>query len=358
MSLTIPHATGHYAVVTAPLVTLGSHLAATGLRPAPSLVVADAIVDGLHGEHLRTVLEQAGFAPRVLTFPAGESSKSLSVLSTLYDEALEAWPGRHTPVFAFGGGVAGDLSGFFAATLLRGLPLVHVPTTLLAMVDSSLGGKTGINHARGKNLIGSIYPPRLVLADPALLSTLPERQFVAGLAEAIKHALIADAGFFVWFEVHLDEVLARFELRVSEAVARAQAIKARFVADDEFEHGVRALLNFGHTFGHAFEVAAGYGTLLHGEAVAHGMKAALHLSQARTPTLPGARLRGLVERLPVAPIPALSRADVLDAMQLDKKRGARGVRFVLLDAVGHAYVADDVAEVEVEAALASVGIGA
>lgn len=357
MHLTIPHATGQYAVVTDVLNTLPVHLIAAGVAPAPALVVADATVETLHGSRLRKVLTAAGYAPHMLTFAPGEAAKALPVLSALYDVALAARPGRHTPVFAFGGGVAGDLGGFLAATLLRGLPLIHLPTTLLAMVDSSLGGKTGINHPTGKNLIGSIYAPRLVFADPALLGSLPDREFVAGLAEAIKHALIADAGFVSWFEQHLGAVLARTPEAVAEAVARAQAIKARFVAEDEFEHGVRALLNFGHTFGHAFEQAAGYGTLLHGEAVAHGMRAALHLSRARTPDLPYDRLRTLVERLPVSPLPVLPPESVRAAMQLDKKRDASGLRFILLDAPGHAFVADDVTEGEVAAALLSVGVG-
>jgi 3-dehydroquinate synthase len=354
MPLTIPHATGQYAVVTDALDTLPVHLIAAGVTPTPSLVVADATVEALHGTRLRQVLTDAGYTPHVLTFAPGETAKAMPVLSALYDEALAARPGRHTPVFAFGGGVAGDLGGFLAATLLRGLPLVHLPTTLLAMVDSSLGGKTGINHATGKNLIGSIYAPRLVLADPALLRTLPDGEFVAGLSEAVKHALIADSEFVTWFEQHLTAVLARKPEAVMEVVARAQAIKARFVAEDEFERGVRALLNFGHTFGHAFEHAAGYGTLLHGEAVAHGMRAALHLSRTRTPDLPYERLCTLVERLPVTPLPPLPPETVQAAMQLDKKRDASGLRFILLDAPGHAYVAVNVTNVEVAAALLSV----
>ncbi len=196
------------------------------------------------------------------------------------------------------------------------------------MVDSSLGGKTGINHAAGKNLIGSIYPPRLVLSDPALLATLPDREFASGLAEAVKHALIADADFVAWWEQHLDAVLARDPARTAEAVARAQAIKAAFVADDEFEHGARALLNFGHTFAHAFEAVAGYGTLLHGEAVALGMQAALVLSHARTPALPLARLRALVARLPLpaAPCPPGRRRARRDAGGQKARRGGPALR--------------------------------
>ncbi len=366
--LIVPHALGRYAVVTAPLDALPHWMLDAGIAPdapgAPVLVVTDATVDRLYGDRVAAILTGAGWGPRVLTVAAGEASKSLAVLASLYDRALDTPAGaapvtRRTPVVALGGGVVGDLAGLFSATLLRGLPLVHVPTTLLAMVDSSLGGKTGVNHARGKNLIGTTTAPRLVLADPALLATLPDREFAAGLAEAVKHALIADAGAIATFDATLDAVLARAPGAVAAVVAGGQAAKAAFVAEDEFETGRRALLNFGHTFAHAFEALAGYdGRLLHGEAVRHGMRAAVVLSQ-RLGSLSAddaARLDALVARLPAAPLPPMDADAVLAAMASDKKRGATGLRFIVLDAPGSARIAADVPGADVRAALASVGV--
>lgn len=361
----VPHALGRYAVVTAPIDTLPVHLAAAGLAPegpgAPALVVTDATVGMLYGDRVAALLFEIGWTPRMLTVPAGEASKSLAHLGGLYDAALglDVPPSRRTPVFVLGGGVVGDLGGLFAATLLRGLPLVHLPTTLLAMVDSSVGGKTGLNHARGKNLIGTTTAPRLVLADPAFLATLDAREFAAGLAEAVKHALIADADAVGGFEATLDRVLARDADAVDRVVRAAQAVKARVVAEDEFETGVRAHLNFGHTFGHAFEALAGYdGTLLHGEAVAHGMRCAIALS-AHLGTLStddAARLDALVARLPAAPLPPMTADAAIAAMATDKKRGASGLRFVVLDGVGRAAVRADVPDTAVRAALAVVGV--
>ncbi len=374
--LVVPHALGRYAVVTAPLADLPAHMAAAGVVPdapgAALLVVTDATVGGLYGARVAAILGDSGWAPRVLTVAPGEASKALGVLAALYDAALDAEAGppvtRRTPVVALGGGVVGDLAGLFAATLLRGLPLVHVPTTLLAMVDSSLGGKTGVNHARGKNLIGTTTAPRLVFADPSVLATLPDREFAAGLAEAVKHALIADAAAVAWFEANLGAVLARDPASVAHVVAGGQAAKAAFVAEDEFETGRRAFLNFGHTFAHAFEAMAGYGAgdgsgsgarLLHGEAVAHGMRAALVLSH-RLGGLSDAdlaRLDALVARLPAAPLPAMDAGAVVAAMASDKKRGATGLRFVVLDgAPGTARIADGVPDAAVRAALAAVGV--
>ena len=374
--LVVPHALGRYAVVTAPLADLPAHLAAAAVVPdapgAPLLVVTDATVGGLYGARVAAILGGAGWAPRVLTVAPGEASKALRVLEALYDAALDPGAGppvtRRTPVVALGGGVVGDLGGLFSATLLRGLPLVHVPTTLLAMVDSSLGGKTGVNHARGKNLIGTTTAPRLVFADPAVLATLPDRAFAAGVAEAVKHALIADVAAVAWFEANLDAVLARDAAAVARVVAGGQAAKAAFVAEDEFETGRRAFLNFGHTFAHAFEALAGYGPgsgsgsdarLLHGEAVVHGMRAALVLSH-RLGCLSGgdlARLGTLVARIPAASLPAMDADAVVAAMASDKKRGATGLRFIVLDgAPGTARLADGVAGADVRAALSAVGV--
>lgn len=358
--LTIPHATGRYAVATDALDRLGAYLPDAGIRPGPCLVVTDETVEALHGARLRAVLEALGFVPRVLAIPPGEASKSLARLSSLYDAALA--PGasrvdRQTPIFAFGGGVVGDLAGFFAATLLRGLPLVHLPTTLLAQVDSSLGGKTGVNHPSGKNLIGAFYAPRLVLADPALLATLPPRELASGLAEAVKHALLDGEDFVAFFEQHLGAALAGDAAVLAETVARAQRVKAETVIEDEFETGRRAFLNLGHTFAHALEAATGFDprVLTHGEAVARGLRAALALSaawadQTGRPPLPLARLDALVARLPVPPLPPLGLDALGAAMQGDKKRGAEGLRFVLLDGVGRATLARGLSDAAVRAA--------
>ena len=370
--LVVSHATGRYAVATGAVGALGTYLPDAGIAPGPCLVVTDETVRHLHGDRLLAVLAALGFAPRVLAVPPGEASKSLAQLSALYDAALsgdgssgdgssgDGSPGdtprvdRQTTVFAFGGGVVGDLGGFFAATLLRGLPLVQLPTTLLAQVDSSLGGKTGVNHPAGKNLVGAFYPPRLVLADPSVLATLPPREVASGLAEAVKHALISDADLVAFFEARLDEALAGDPSVLAEVVARAQRIKAEVVVEDEFETGRRALLNFGHTFAHALEAATGFdpATLTHGEAVALGMRAALHLSHALRPALPLARLDALVARLPTPPLPPLAVEALVQAMQADKKRGAEGLRFVVLTGVGAAEVVRGVPETAVRAAWA------
>ncbi|MCA0268487.1 MAG: 3-dehydroquinate synthase [Bacteroidetes bacterium] len=347
MPLVVPHATGRYTVAADALDRLGAYLPDTGIAPGPCLVVTDETVQRLHGDRLLGVLDVLGFAPRVLAVPPGESAKSLAQLGALYDAALSSdgpKVNRQTAVFAFGGGVMGDLGGFFAATLLRGLPLVQLPTTLLAQVDSSLGGKTGINHATGKNLIGAFYPPRLVLADPAVLQTLPPRELASGLAEAVKHALIADATLATFFEEHLGNALAGDPAVLAETVARAQRIKAEVVIEDEFETGRRAHLNFGHTFAHALERATGFNpaVLTHGEAVAVGMRCALRLSKALAPHLDAERLDALVARLPVPPLPPLDVDDLMTAMQGDKKRGAEGLRFVVLEDVGRAAVVQGV----------------
>lgn len=343
MPLVVEHATGRYAVAADALARLGAYLPDAEIAPGPCLVVTDETVQRLHGETLVATLERLGFAPRVLAVPPGEAAKSLAQLAALYDAALSGdgpKVNRQTPVFAFGGGVVGDLGGFFAATLLRGLPLVQLPTTLLAQVDSSLGGKTGVNHPTGKNLIGAFYPPRLVLADPAVLQTLPKREIASGLAEAVKHALIADAGLVAFFERRIDDALAGDPAVLADTVARAQRIKGEVVIEDEFETGRRAHLNFGHTFAHALERATGFNpaVLTHGEAVAVGMRCALRLSKALAPELDADRLDALVARIPTPPLPPLDLDGLMAAMQGDKKRGTEGLRFVVLEDVGRAAV--------------------
>jgi 3-dehydroquinate synthase len=257
---------------------------------------------------------------------------------------------------ALGGGVIGDVTGFAAATYQRGVPYLQIPTTLLAQVDSSVGGKTAINHARGKNMVGAFHQPLAVIADVATLDTLPERELKAGIAEVIKHGLILDRAFLEWLEASMGKLLARDRDALGHAVRRSCELKAQVVAMDEREGGARAILNFGHTFGHAIELGAGYGEWLHGEAVAAGMVMAAELS-ARMGGLAGAdvgRVRALLERagLPVRG-PRFSGARYLELMEGDKKAAGGKLRFVLLDAIGKASLRSDVDSHLVEQSIAA-----
>ena len=345
-----------YAVHFEPLATAPTHLREAGLG-GRALVVTDATVGPLWLGELAEALGGAGWEVETATVAAGERSKSRETLADVVDWALGLGIDRQTPVLALGGGVVGDLAGFAAATLLRGLPLVHLPTTTIAQVDSAIGGKTGINHPAGKNLVGAFHQPRVVLADPATLATLPEREFRSGLAEAVKHALVADAALAERLGAEWDALVGRQPATVAALVRDAAAVKAAVVEADEYEAGRRAVLNFGHTFGHALEREAGYGALTHGEAVALGMRAALHLSASlaggRTHDgplpAPFDRADRLVRRLAPAP-PALDVGALAAAMATDKKRTASGLRFVVLDDVGEARLAEGVAEADVAAA--------
>jgi 3-dehydroquinate synthase len=279
-----------------------------------------------------------------LVLPAGEEQKTFERAGAVLDWLLASGLPRDGVVVALGGGVVGDLAGFAAAICQRGVDFVQVPTTLLAQVDSSVGGKTGVNHPGGKNLIGAFHQPAAVLADTDTLSTLPERQLRAGLTEIVKAALAADAAFFGWLESNLARLVARDAGALEEAIRRACAIKAEIVAEDEREQGRRAVLNLGHTFGHAIEAGSGYGRVLHGEAVAAGLVLAAELS-ARTGRLPVAdarRVRELIEAagLPVDP-PRLGRGRLLELMAMDKKVKGGALRLVLLDAIGRATVTAD-----------------
>ena len=346
-----------YPVHTAPLNEVPEHMAEAGLQPGRCLLVTDEHVAAHYRAPLEEALRSAGWTPRVVVLPPGEETKSAEYLQTLYDEALGWGVDRRTPVVALGGGVVGDLAGFAAATLLRGLPLVHVPTSLVAQVDSSLGGKTGINHARGKNLIGAFWQPAVVVADPATLQTLPEREWRSGLAEVVKHALLDGRDgrrpLLSFLEQHFDAVAARRPATVSALIPQAARVKTRIVEADEREVGRRAVLNFGHTFGHAIEQAAGYGRVTHGEAVALGMRAALALSH-RTGGLPqqeatqAMRLTRLLRVPPAAT--ALALDDLRAAMQTDKKNVDGTVRFVLLRRLGEPYVTGAVPAEDLEAA--------
>ena len=291
----------------------------------------------------------------------GEQAKDWRTLERVFDALLAARCGRDTVIVALGGGVVGDLAGFAAAVYQRGVPFIQVPTTLLAQVDSSVGGKTAINHPRGKNMVGAFHQPLAVISDTSTLDTLPERELRAGLAEVIKHGLILDRVFTDWLDANLPALLAREPRALAHAVRRSCELKAQVVAADERETGLRAILNFGHTFGHAFEAGVGYGEWLHGEAVAAGMVMAAELS-VRAGTLPrtdATRVHELLARagLPVAG-PALAAERILELMQVDKKAAAGRIRFVLLSAIGAAEVRGDLDEKTVLDTIAACTKGA
>ena len=332
-----------YDVVLRPLSELGPRLAA--VAPAKKAVlVTNTVVGPHHGEVAADSLRDAGIEPLVVTIPDGERHKTLDTLRIVYDAALPAGIERGTPVVGLGGGVTTDLAGFAAATMLRGLPYVAVPTSLLAMVDASVGGKTGVNHAAGKNLIGSFHPPALVLIDPATLESLPERELRGGLAECVKHDVIRDAGHLATMEREAGDYLAGDAGKLADLVAHSVRIKAAVVAADPYERGERAHLNLGHTFGHAFEKATAFG-VSHGEAVAVGVACACRVA-ARLGMMTddeAARVGRLLTAsgLPTGGVRA-DLDDVMAAMRSDKKvRGGR-VRFVLPIGLGAATVRDDV----------------
>jgi 3-dehydroquinate synthase len=304
-----------------------------------ALIVSNPTVAALHAAVLRHTL--APLYRRVLTIelPDGEAHKDWASLNLIFERLLAEGCDRKTVLFALGGGVVGDMAGFAAACYMRGVPFVQVPTTLLAQVDSSVGGKTAINHPLGKNMIGAFYQPQRVICDLDTLRTLPARELSAGLAEVIKYGPIADASFLDWIETHLDDLLAREPAALAHAVQRSCEIKAAVVASDERETGLRAILNFGHTFGHAIETGMGYGRWLHGEAVGCGMVLASELS-VRLGLMPAAfaeRMRRLCERarLPVR-APDLGAARYLELMRVDKKSEGGEIRFVVIEALGRA----------------------
>ena len=310
-----------------------------------ALIVTNATVAPLYLQSLRGALQGKYRQIQEVVLPDGEQHKTWQTLNLIFDALLGQACDRKTVLFALGGGVVGDMTGFAAASFMRGVPFVQLPTTLLAQVDSSVGGKTGINHPLGKNMIGAFYQPQLVVCDLEVLRTLPERELSAGLAEVIKYGPIADLGFLDWIAAHLDALLARDPVALAHAVKRSCEIKAHVVAQDERESGLRAVLNFGHTFGHAIETGLGYGQWLHGEAVGCGMVMAAELS-CRLGLIEPAfvqRLTALVARagLPVRG-PQLAADDnagrYLELMRLDKKSQAGEIRFVLIDGPGRATV--------------------
>jgi 3-dehydroquinate synthase len=321
---------------------LPSPAAWTGLpRAAQAVIVSNPTVNALYGDALQqAIAPHYGRISRVL-LPDGEQHKDWTSLNLIFDHLLATGCDRKTVLFALGGGVVGDMTGFAAATYMRGVPFVQVPTTLLAQVDSSVGGKTAINHPRGKNMIGAFCQPVRVLCDLATLDTLPRRELCAGLAEVIKYGPIADMAFLDWIEAHLDALLARDRAALAYAVQRSCEIKADVVGQDERESGVRAILNFGHTFGHAIEAGMGYGAWLHGEAVGCGMVMACELSAALglVPATFVDRMRRLVQRagLPVR-APAMPAQRWFELMGVDKKAEGGEIRFVVIETPGRAGV--------------------
>ncbi len=309
-------------------------------------LVTNTTVEPLYMDRMVTALASAGVAVVRIVIPDGEEHKDWRSLSAIFDVLLERRCGRDTTLIALGGGVVGDLAGFAAACYQRGVPYIQVPTTLLAQVDSSVGGKTAINHPLGKNMIGAFHQPRMVLADTDTLRTLPKRELRAGLAEVIKHGLIRDAAFFSWLETNLDRLLACEPDALDHAIVRSIAIKAEIVEKDEREQGMRALLNFGHTFGHAIETGFGYGVWLHGEAVAAGMVLAADLSAelGYLPQSDVARIRTLLQRagLP-AEVKGIGPARMQALMSVDKKAKDGRVPFVVLERLGLAVLRGDVA---------------
>ncbi len=319
-------------------------------------IVTNETVGPLYQARVAASLERAGARPLAIVLPDGERFKNWETLDRIFTELLRAQADRRTVLVALGGGVVGDMAGFAAAAYQRGVTHVQVPTTLLAQVDSSVGGKTAINHPLGKNMIGAFHQPSAVVADTSTLDTLPDRELAAGLAEVVKYGAIHDLPFLAWIEDNAERLRSRDPEALARAIERSCEIKAAIVAEDERESGARALLNFGHTFGHAIESAMGYGEWLHGEAVAAGMAMAARFSarQGRIGPADAERLARLLGRLglPERP-PAIALERWMEFMGRDKKNEAGRITLVLLDALGRAAVVKDSPPAQLEAFLAS-----
>ncbi|MDR5758309.1 3-dehydroquinate synthase [Caballeronia sp. LZ035] len=314
-----------------------TELFAPHIKGASVAIVTNSTVDPLYGEQLRAALAPLGKKVTTVVLPDGEAYKNWETLNLIFDALLTERADRKTTLIALGGGVVGDMTGFAAASYMRGVPFIQVPTTLLSQVDSSVGGKTGINHPLGKNMIGAFYQPQAVIADIGALRSLPEREMAAGIAEVIKTAAIADAAFFEWIEANVDALNRRDLDALAHAVQRSCEIKASVVASDEREGGQRAILNFGHTFGHAIEAGLGYGEWLHGEAVGCGMVMAADLS-VRLGRLDEAARQRLVRVIEAAKLPVkapkLGADRYVDLMKVDKKAEAGEIKFILLTRFG------------------------
>ena len=323
-------------------------------RGGQSAVVSCGPVWRRHGRQLRV-----NAAERPLLIPDGERAKTLATAGRLYDEFARRGLDRAGTVIAFGGGVVGDVAGFAAATYLRGVQVVQVPTTLLAQVDSAIGGKTGVNLRAGKNLVGAFHAPALVLCDPVVLRTLPPREFQSGLYEVLKYGIIASRPLFDRVTARLDALLRHDLAELTEVIAECCRIKAQVVTEDERESGLRRILNFGHTIGHALEAVTRYRRFRHGEAVGHGMRGAIWLSNARGTVSPGdaARVYDAIDRLGRRPpVSDLKISDVLAAIGHDKKQVAGRLHFVLADGIGAHRIASDLTSAELRAALRFLGL--
>jgi len=301
-------------------------------------VITNPTVNALYGDIVSSSLAAAGFTVTVIEMPDGEEYKCATTLSRVYDALIEAGLDRRSFIVALGGGVVGDLAGFAAATYLRGIPFVQVPTTLLAQVDSSVGGKTAIDHPRGKNLIGAFYQPRIVLIDVETLATLPDREYRAGLAEVIKYGVALDLPFFEYLEQHAEEIIARDAVCLEYLIRRCCEIKAHVVELDEKESGLRAVLNYGHTLGHAFETVAGYCEMVHGEAVALGMVLASRISAelGHCSAEDVTRISSLITRLGLQVLPPeADRSKLLEAVLTDKKSRNGTISFICNQGIGN-----------------------
>ncbi|MCY4171620.1 MAG: 3-dehydroquinate synthase [Bacteroidetes bacterium] len=345
----VPLGNSSYSIAFTGLADLPSRCASAHLRIGPCIVVTDPNVASIYLDQLRATLISSGYAPITeIIIPSGEASKDAEFLQLIYDRALTSRIDRQTPIFALGGGVIGDLAGYAAATLLRGLPLVHIPTSLIAQVDSSIGGKTGINHSLGKNLIGAFHQPTLVVTDIEMLQSLPDLEYVSGLAEIVKHALIADADFVIDLSANWEKIILRDRKYLDHMIMVAAKIKADIVSQDEREASLRAILNFGHTFAHAIEREAGYGKFTHGEAVALGMRAAAKVSYLVNPNLPYTDINHLLNRLPIRnSIHHLDPMTLTQAMYFDKKVDDGKLRLILLREIGSAYVSTEISEEQI-----------
>ena len=339
-TIDIPHASGHCPVYLGRgLIEQSNHWAT--LLSGSVLIVTEQTVADIYLDRLKACLP-AGTAPDTLVLPPGESTKSVSAWSSILDRLVAMGAQRDATVIALGGGVIGDLAGFAAASYMRGIGVIQVPTTLLAQVDAAIGGKTAINHPKGKNLIGAFHAPRAVVADLATLDTLSDRHYRAGLAEVIKYGAIGDMAFFEWLESRTDELNARDASTLQAAIKQSVMNKKKVVVEDEKETGQRAHLNFGHTFGHALEALTDYGSLEHGEAVAIGMVLAARLSE-KLGLMDDAQTQRLVTLLEAVGLPTEvpaghSREEIIERMRLDKKNKDNTIHLVLLNGLGHATV--------------------
>ncbi|MCH7835167.1 MAG: 3-dehydroquinate synthase [Proteobacteria bacterium] len=351
-SITVDLGERSYPIIIGSGLLSGGYDLAGSIDGPDCLVVSNETVAPLYLDTLKSCLHGREVAE--FNLQDGETWKTLDASAAIVDKLVDMGANRDTTVIALGGGVVGDVAGFAAACYMRGVAFIQVPTTLLAQVDSSVGGKTGVNHARGKNLIGAFHQPRLVLIDTDTLATLPDRELKAGLAEVIKYGAIADAEFLAWLEQNIDALIARDADALAHAIQRSCELKAEIVVDDERDKGRRAVLNFGHTFGHAIEHCVGYGEWLHGEAVAAGMIMAAKLSGIDDGSVK--RLRELIARagLPVAP-PIVGSKQLRAAMGMDKKVQRKQLHFVLLNKLGDAHVTSEFDPAVLEDVLGAAG---